>query len=150
MDFLTVRHMTTEKYICIGRRVWSGHIHWIAGRSVPCVSQERDCPNCNPSTPRRWVGYIHVFTPDYKRDVFLTLPPGAGFALLSGLPEDYDLRGRRLSIKRDGKAITSPLLIQLDPTFLANFGLPPEKDPAEYLEEVFRKVLHLTEPRQAS
>jgi hypothetical protein len=150
MEFLCVKHQSAEGYVSIGRRVWSGHVHFIAGRSVPCVEQERSCPNCNPQTPKRWVGYLHVYTPNFKKDCFLTLPPGAGFQLLHGLGKDYNLRGRKVMCKREGRSHTAALAIWLDPQYAASFEMLPEKDPGKYLEEMFRGVLHLTEARNAS
>lgn|SRR5215831_7863515 len=144
MRFLVATHTQEQPYVCISSRIWSHHTHWHQGRSVPCVKAERRCPLCGPDTPTRWTGYLHVLTPENRIDTFLTLPPGAAYNLLQSLPEDYDLRGRKLYVKRDGKSRTSPLLLRLDPTFLASFNLPPEQPPAAFLELLFKKVEHLT------
>jgi len=144
--FECVKHTQPEDYVVIGRQVWTGHVHYLAGRSVPCVREHAECPNCNPQTPRRWIGYLHTYTPNLRSDIFLTLPPGAGYALLEGLATDYDLRGRRLRVWRQTKAITSQLCVTLDPIYQASFQVMPEKNPAEYLEFLFKKVEHLTRP----
>jgi hypothetical protein len=76
--------------------------------------------------------------------LFLCIPPGAGYALLDPLPDDYDLRGRRLLVRRETAAATSPLLIVLDPVYRQERELIAEKNPGDYLERLFAKVYHLT------
>jgi hypothetical protein len=155
MRFLVVKHTTEEGYIVLSRKVSSAVIHWVCRRSVPCVRTYDDfgrpvedgkvCPNCNPETPRRWQGYLHVMNKTGSIEYFLCLPPGAGWELLTNLPPDYDLRGKRLYARREGTAQTCPLLLRLDPNYTASCDLPIERDPGKFLDGLFAKVRHLTQ-----
>ena len=157
MRFLCVMDQAEVPYLVCSRRVASMVTHWVSGRSVPCVKRydvhgkplddDVYCPNCTPEISRRWVGYLHVVNARNGQQFFLTLPPGAGFNLIDPLPDDYNLRGRKLYVRRETASPQSALLVRLDPTFLNAESLPAEKAPEEYLVTLFKRVEHLTKPR---
>jgi hypothetical protein len=141
--------MEERRYLILGRQIWSTHIHWLNGRSVPCVELERRCPNCNPQTPKRWAGYLHVWDPATRQGIFLSIPPGAGDDLLAAQPSDYDWRGKYLWARRQTRCASSELIMRVEAGTCDVGALPAELSPADYLDRLFRKVRHLTEPTLA-
>jgi hypothetical protein len=144
MTFHTVTHLDQRAYIVLGRQVFSHHVHWVGNRTVPCLDPVAPCPHCGPNVPRRWKGYLHVLMPNLRPDVFLCLPPGAGFHLLADAPRDYDWRGKKLLCHRAGKSSTSALVCAWDPYYQCKTDMAPEKDPGPYLDLLFAPVLSLT------
>jgi hypothetical protein len=142
--FLCPRHQEWQSYILIAKQISIGNTHWIGLRSIDCIGPENGCPHCHPEGRARWNGYIHAYTPDGREEKFLCLPHGTLHRLLLGVPKDYDWRGRKLRLKRDGRAQTCRLLAELVPDFHYAGPLPDPKDPSPYLDKLFAKAHRLT------
>jgi hypothetical protein len=141
MEFLTPRNIQPVSWVVCSRQISAHHVHWIGACTAPCAQPKAHCEHCERSCPRRWKGYVHVIAMDGRKECFLCLTPGAGYELLNSLPRPYDIRGRKLTVYRSGKAATSLLIATLDLNFTNHGELPLERDPGPYLDNVFRKVL---------
>jgi len=153
MEFLTARNTQPQSFICISRRIWAHHVHWIGERTAACKlavgldgQVTTKCEHCSAQRPVRWRGYLHMVPYGGQTDLFLCLTPGAGWELLQELGKEYDLRGLRMEVFRTGKAATSLLKVRV----LAQYDRVElereELDPGPYLETVFRKNRPLSLP----
>jgi hypothetical protein len=136
-------------FVVIGRQIWLARTHWVDGHSVECTKETGECENCKPGGRERWTGYLHAVQIGSTNETFLVLPHGTCCVLLDGLNNEYDLRGRKLSLKRAGKAQTTELLCLLDPHFRYAGELPPERDPSPIVTEIMNKRQGLTIHREA-
>lgn len=137
-QILVPKHPEFRKYVVLSRKIWVGVTHWVDGRSVECTKSTGECLNCKPEGRARWTGYVHVVQVVTKEETFLLLPHGTVFGLLSGLPDEYDLRGKAFDVRRAGKGKTAPLEVRIDPYFQYQFQLPAEKDPSTVLRALMQ------------
>lgn len=147
--FVSPKHQDWVTYVILGRCIWVSETHWI-GRSVPCVRADGPCPNCKPGGRPRYTGYIHTLTANLLDDAFLVLPHGTVYRLQQSYGEHFNFRGRRMKLRRAGKGQTAPLHAEVDVNSHFSGELKRELEPNAFLEKIFARVLHLTEPPDAA
>lgn len=119
--------------------VW---LHWLGpeyrpprGGSCPCVLPRESCDLCKmPRMVPRWTGYLSAWDWGLRAYVLLELTEHAIYTLPSLFPEDgASIRGRSLSLVRDGPRHNSPVMAQWLPDPPGIDRAPPAADVRECL-----------------
>lgn len=97
--------------------------HFFHRRTLPCVGA--GCPGCAEGRPKRWEGYIAIYTTAPSRHVIIALTPGLAADLLAFAADKSTLRGRFVSITRQGKRPNGRLTITCEDRLIPPEKLPP-------------------------
>ncbi len=119
-----------EELTCIilAERVKGVWYHWVGGRSVPHMRNEKDCRGCSLSKGKKWKGYLHCYAVQMKQEIFLELTPTAAASLCQQLAKPHGFRGLTIRAVRT-KGDNGRLLIFAQGMQQDGARLPPEKNP---------------------
>jgi len=128
--------------VCLSDGLTSVATHWLTnpnwpqvrgeppGVTVPCVGLAHGCAGCLNVPPRsvRWKGYLAGWWAERGRLVLVELTAGAVRAAGGELLGRRDLRGKVVTVKREGYTRQSRATVEIRPSGLAEGDYPPAFD----------------------
>lgn len=112
--------------------VWT---HFMGGRTLACVAH--DCPGCEAGMPRRWEGYLGVWTSGQSKHIILAVTPGAAIGIHDSAPDPQNLRGLVLVAERLGTRANARLQARVEPYDISQLKLPPIPDLKAHLLHIW-------------
>lgn len=100
--------------------------HFFHRRTLPCTGE--NCPGCADGRPKRWEGYVAVWTAAPSRHVIIALTPGVAADLQAIAGDNANLRGRLVLFARLGKRTNGRVTITAEDNIVPTEKLPPEPD----------------------
>lgn len=111
------------------------YTHFWQRRTLPCGGEQ--CPACADNRPRRWEGYISLWTPTPSKHVIIALTPGAAADLSNELGPIGNDRGRIIVVERLGKRPNGRVVARAAEESRPESGLPPMPDLRAHLIHIW-------------
>lgn len=117
----------------LSTNLWGCWTHWAGDRSEPCLLPKIGCPGCKRGLPKRWKGYLHIYSHSHNREGFLELTPASAEQLELQCPDQGQYRGLRIDAKRSPGGNRGRLNLSILRRLEETSHLPPPKDPMKTL-----------------
>lgn len=131
--------------VCLSARIVGVWLHWIEGRTVPCVGEDEGCPyhEDDMAFGLRWKGYFAAVRSVGASIVFgeITQEAWRGAALLRALSSAGALRGVKIALHRRRGGPRRPVIVELpalDQTIARADLLPDPPDVRKAISVLWR------------
>lgn len=119
------------RLVALGDRIEGTFVHFVAGRSSPCVGPGFNCRVCR-GQKKRWIGYLMAYL-EARRQVVLAELTASAVRDCRDLTLGTVLRGRRFEVERVGEGRQGRVQLRLGRMVARADDLPDAPDTREAL-----------------
>jgi len=138
LPLIRIKSAEPKAFIILGSGIRGQWTHWNGKASEPCYEPKEECNGCRRGLPRRWKGYIHVYTVAEKKEGFVEVTPTAADILKHFLPADASYRGECIMLNRSSNSEKGRLKCSVHAPYANVASLPAERDPLETLAKLWK------------